>query len=297
MSLTDAELDLVTASIVRVGRTDNTGSITVGGEGISAPTTSPTSGWATLSLRTGGTVTQGSTGALSVTNLAVQAKQGADLDDATNTVTNVAFDIGAGTAGGFNLKNSGALTIGVVDGVTGIKTKGNVNLSTTAADAAINVNQAVTTNALGDVNLHFDNVAIDTTNGSITASTKRVAMTAVTSGQLFDLGGADSGTTLGLTTAEVNRITASVLKLGDSTAGQISVSTAISPTNVTTLSLETGAGITANAAITVTNLALRSSQALSFTQANNVTGSLAASVATRVPHSTSRTRARWEPAR
>jgi hypothetical protein len=71
LGLAQTDLDNITARILRIGDTTNPGNITV-----SAPITDTTTGWTTLSLLTGGSVSETGTGALSVTSLAVQAGTG-----------------------------------------------------------------------------------------------------------------------------------------------------------------------------------------------------------------------------
>ena len=51
-----------------------------------------------------------------------------------------------------------------------------------------------------------------------------------TSGKVIDLGGADSGTQLGLTDAELDRVTASTLNIGDANSGNVNVSAVMTQT-------------------------------------------------------------------
>src|SRR5581483_5672365 len=79
LRLSTAELNTVTAGVLRVGRADDTAGLTVK-SAVAAP-----AGWNTLSLASGGVITQTAGSTLTVTNLAVRA-QAAPLAGA-NAVT------------------------------------------------------------------------------------------------------------------------------------------------------------------------------------------------------------------
>ena len=74
----------------------------------------------TLSLLSGGNVTESANQTISVTNLAVQATGNVTLTNA-NSVGAVAANV-TGAASSFGFTNAGDLTIGSVDGVSGITT-------------------------------------------------------------------------------------------------------------------------------------------------------------------------------
>ncbi|MEW7008143.1 filamentous hemagglutinin N-terminal domain-containing protein [Lentilitoribacter sp. EG35] len=128
-------------------------------------------------------------------------------------------------------------------------------LSATAGDAIV-VNQSITTNN-GNVNLNTDNIEI---GADINAGTGDVTLDVASLGRAIDLG-ADNGSKLSLTDAELDRISADVLHIGSADAGSIDVSSAVGPANTNTLSLITGDAITSGntpgADITVSNLALQ----------------------------------------
>ncbi|MBI4970897.1 MAG: DUF2341 domain-containing protein [Candidatus Omnitrophica bacterium] len=115
LGLTDTELDQITAGTLRIGSTANSGSITIS-SAITAPAT-----YSTLSLRTGGTVTQSAS--LAVSSLDVQSVGAVTLTDAGNNVATFAANVtGAGNA--ISYTDANAVAIGTVDGVVGITTNG-----------------------------------------------------------------------------------------------------------------------------------------------------------------------------
>ncbi|MCX5865086.1 MAG: filamentous hemagglutinin N-terminal domain-containing protein [Deltaproteobacteria bacterium] len=102
-----------------------------------------------------------------------------------------------------------------------------------------------------------------------------------TAGQLIDLGGADAVGTLGLDTNELNTITTTgLLRVGAMTAGNLNISAAIAPANVTTLSLESGGTITQAGAgtISATNLAIKALGDVTLDTASNLVTNLAANI-------------------
>ncbi len=94
----------------------------------------------------------------------------------------------------------------------------------------------------GGVTLTADNVSIaDTVAAGPTA-----LLQPFQAGTLINLGGADAGGTpgtLGLTDGELDLVTAGIIQIGNATAGDITVSAAISPAGTSQLELVTGAGV------------------------------------------------------
>jgi hypothetical protein len=89
--------------------------------------------------------------------------------------------------------------------------------------------------ATGVITVNADKIDLTSGTPSVQTTTS-VTLRQKTFGQLINLGAADSGTTLGLTNAELNRITAATVKIGDVNSGvPISISTVISPANYRTL--------------------------------------------------------------
>jgi len=135
----------------------------------------------------------------------------------------------------------------VLVGGTGTSNSEAVRLETLGAIAS-GSNAAVTITA-DSVNLLADSGGINSGAGTTTIRTR-------TAGTQIDLGGADvlsgSPLVLGLTSAELNQITAGTLVIGrnDIATGTVTVSAAVNPTSATALQVITARNILANANIT-----------------------------------------------
>ncbi len=140
LGLTDAELDLITSSRLVIGATVNTGNINV---------TAPISraGVATLSLLSGGTISNTGAGSLAVTNLRASALNDVILDAATNEIGTLAGGVTA-AGGDFIFRDATGFAIGTVDGVAGITTSTGANsqITLTAGGA---VSQTAGANLIG----------------------------------------------------------------------------------------------------------------------------------------------------
>lgn len=116
LGISDAELALITASVLRIGRTDNPGDISLDGE------VTTHVGYSTMSLLTGGAIRDDFAGTdINVVNLALQAAKGIGDAGAFTLldiqVTNVAF--ANSTSGLTQVKDAGGgLTIASVDTIT-----------------------------------------------------------------------------------------------------------------------------------------------------------------------------------
>ena len=131
---------------------------------------------------------------------------------------------------------------------------GGSSLAITAS--AINLNASVSTDN-DSILLSADAMTIA---AAVNAGTDIVTLQPSTAGQLIDLGGADAAGTLGLTDAEIDLVTAGILRIGSSNAGNISFTDTISPAGTDTLSLITGNEIADEnngADVQVANLALQ----------------------------------------
>jgi hypothetical protein len=125
----------------------------------------------------------------------------------------------------------------------------------------------ITTANNADVTLAAKTVNI---MGAINVGTGSVTIKPLSTSTGIDLGGADSGSTLGLTTTELNLITADSVQLGAvGSTGAVTVSAAIAPAHFTALRLD-GTGVSGAGSITVAKLAVVSSGNLSLTGANDV---------------------------
>lgn len=116
-------------------------------------------------------------------------------------------------------------------------------------------------------------------SGSISSGSAPTTLRPFTNGHAIRLGTDESAvdpTYLGLTDAELDRITAGTLQIGDATSGPITISTGVSPGGTSMLALQTGGAISQTGTITETNLALRAVGAITLGSANSV-ATLAAS--------------------
>lgn len=130
LNLDASQLATFTAGILRIGRTDNTGNITI--NSLTLPAGVPI-----LSLRTGGNVTlpvvSGQISTLVVPNLAIAAGGSVSLDGPNAGKLDVENQLAISATGSVYVDNpdetSGQnLTIGTVDGIAGIHTSGAVYL-------------------------------------------------------------------------------------------------------------------------------------------------------------------------
>ena len=138
LNLTAAELNNVTAHVIVVGGASFTGGLAIEGSIALAPTTA-------LSLVNAGGISQ--TGALTVAKL--------NADGASVVLTNVGNSIGKvsgrATSGAFRVASSTALTVGTVDGVSGITTSSSDgNVVVTSAGAVTLASTISGSAALGD---------------------------------------------------------------------------------------------------------------------------------------------------
>ncbi len=291
LGLTDAELDTVTAGTLRVG------SATSGNMTISAALTP--AGTTTLSLLSGGSVTENVGATITTTNLAVTSVGAVTLNQANDVTTLAATVTGAGNA--FAYTDANALTIGTVDGINGVSTNnGAISVATTNGaltvsntPAAPDVNAGTSTVALtaGGVNQLLTVTGTVTGTGGVTYTADNMSLTGATNagaaiatlqpntaGQLVNLGGADAAGTLGLTDAELDTVTAGTLRVGRNNSGNLTISAAIDTANTTTTTLISGGTVTQTAPITETNLAVNAVGAVTLTNAGNDVTTLAATV-------------------
>jgi hypothetical protein len=115
------------------------------------------------------------------------------------------------------------------------------SLGVTAESVSVAAGVALVTSGAGAIAVATDTLALDPTSSLTSAGA--VTIQVLTAGRKIDLGGADDADTLGLTAAELDRITAPVLTIGNPTAGTVTVSGAVALTHVTALTLVTGADI------------------------------------------------------
>jgi len=126
---------------------------------------------------------------------------------------------------------------------------------TAAAGNLITVNAALSTNN-GDFTFNADDIAL---NATVNAGTGTVTLAPVSAGRLINLGTETAGS-LSLTDAELDQVTTGILRIGNTTSGNISFTSTINPANTSTLSLQTSGGVRDSHVgndITIANLAVR----------------------------------------
>src|SRR5262249_34322956 len=237
LGLTSAELNAITAGRLTIGNASS-GAITISAAIAPAGTTN-------LTLINNGPIS--GTGTITQTNLRISSAGPVTLTGNNDVDTLAATVTGAGN--GFSFTDIDDLAIGTVDGVTGITTN-NGPVTLLAND--MNVQQA------------------------INAGSSFVLLQPFSAGRPINLGTKTAGQ-LSLTGAELNRVTAALLSIGNAAAGAITVSSAISPANAATLTLVSASSISGSGTVTVANFRLTSGGAITLTGANDVTN-LAANI-------------------
>ncbi|MBL8793530.1 MAG: Ig-like domain repeat protein, partial [Planctomycetia bacterium] len=212
-------------------------------------------------------------GAITRTSGTVSAEDGggveADAADGINLVT-AASSLSArnDSSGHISISNdSASLAVTLVDSIDGISNTGagNISISNTGTLAVaskvstaggkieltgttITVNETIVSDSGtdGDITLTADEFVINTGINAGTAIVTLQNQTANTAIQLGNGKGATAG--IDLADAELNQITAGTLRIGSTTAGQISISEAnVGPNNVTgDFTLLSGAGVDDN---------------------------------------------------
>jgi hypothetical protein len=280
LELSNAEVNHIAASLLRIG------SAQTGNLNLTAAV-----GWSdnnvpTVSLISGGAISDQGVGTLSVDNLRVSAQGAIKLDMDGNLVNTVALH---SATGGISFFNSADLTVGSVDGVDGASTVDqDINLGTafgvltitnTAAAhdldsgagqltfGSLSANGVVVATGadargLGGIELIGNQLQLD---GTLTATGQNVSLE--TANQ-FDtslpavtvsLGGNDSLTQLGITDSELDRIDAGVITISSYSAGPsgaIQIAGQINPQHATTLVLVGGSVVPAGGVLAVPNLGI-----------------------------------------
>ena len=148
-----------------------------------------------------------------------------------------------GTGGSGGTSNIGANVL--VGGVVSVK-NGNLTVTGTGGSGADNTAFTIgnlstgtlqTTRGTGSITVVADSMDINTTDGTINGGANAVTLRQNTNGTLIDLGGADASGTLGLTDAELDRVTAGTLNIGNSGSGTITVSADITRAVATNMAL------------------------------------------------------------
>lgn len=232
LELSNAELaDVQSASVLRIGRSS--------GDGLTVTDAITPAHVTTLTLINGGAMSEAAGGSLTVSNLAIKSG-GQDLLTNVNAVSTLA----ANSAGGIRFNNGATpLAIGVVDGVTGVSTTN----SAAEIDAdALDVQQAI--------NAGTGNVILAPSTASVGVSV-----------------GAEIAGSLSVTDAELANVTAGLLQLGNSAAGDLFVNATVTAhPGFSALSLQSGGRVVEFAPITVASLSSVSVNNASLNQPNQV---------------------------
>ena len=307
LELSEAELDRITATELHIGDA-NSGAITVSSD-INLSTASTAGGGTvpTLCLTTGSTVT-GTAGGIVVSDLSIVAAGAVNFTDATTNVTNLAIDTSTGNvtfveADGFTVTTvcgemgidtdagsvsltatTGNITVANTGATNDIEATGDITISLLANNAPFTINTSadIETSA-GSVTVSSDKMDLD---GSITTAAQTVTLRNSVGADAINLGSATdaAASTLELSDAELDRITATRLIVGSATMGAITVSSDIdltdSPT-IPTLHLITNSTVTATAGgIEVSDLAISANGAVNFTDGTTDVNRLAILTAT-----------------
>ena len=239
-----------------------------------------------ITLTSGGAITDSSGGTQASGNTAIE---GASL---TANAMNGVIDNGSGGAltsevGTFDLDATGNINVANVGNVTSIDADSTGGAISFDAASSVTVDASWTAPS-GDISIEADDITV----GAFSLSAENITLTAdtmdlggstgitatggttsnivtleeLTPGTAIDLGG---GTGLGLTDAELDTVTADILRVGSTDAGSISVTSDISPANATNLTLVSGATVTDAATITVSGLTVRAND-VTLDNANNV---------------------------
>ena len=246
----------------------------------------PAAGLSTLNVTNVGAVTQA--GAVNYTNLSLNNITGAVTLTGSNDVTSLSALL-TGSGNGFSFNDVDDIALTSVGLVNGISTSNGAIAITTAVGPIIVVNTASGTDVnagagtvaltagsfgatdffiqlqpganvtgLAGVQLRADNIDL-ATGATVNAGSTTATLNAFTPATVINLGGADTANTLGLTDAELDGITAGILRVGDLTSGRIGFSDAITLGGIAQLELTTGADIQDNhfgPDVTVVSLAM-----------------------------------------
>ena len=271
----------------------HTGNITLGAD------LNAGAGTVALSTTAGGISQTG--GAITGSSLGVRAVNAVDLNLDANDVATMAGQV-TGAVQAFSYRDANAVTIDYVSALNGIVTNnGAITVTTVGGDLTVNntpypdvdagsaqVNLTaggaesrltVTGSVRGTSGVTY-NADDMTLTGATDAGTNDANLLQTTINRPIDLG-TDATGSLGLTNDELNTVTAGVLRIGDGNSGNITISAPISPSQIPTLSLQTGGTITqpgGAVAITVTNLAVSSAGTTSLMNTSNNVTNLAGQV-------------------
>lgn len=276
LRLATTELHTITTDILRIGDFNAAGNLTVK----SALTGV---GWQTLSLLSGGSITQSA--AITVTNLNAAGLAAVSLQFPGNAVTTLA----GASEGLFQFANTTSLTVGSVDPLvgggigSGILDQGQVvTVNVVAANGLLTVSQPIVTNqtigapapAGATIVLIADQIAIAVSATLNSGTGGLVELEPYTTARTISLGGANSGTQLGITDALLSQISAGlgVEVISNATISFDGIITTHAGYNRLIIYAASGAIVYSAGSISVANLALNARSGIGSLGAIHVTG-------------------------
>ncbi len=159
---------------------------------------------------------------------------------ATLTVTGQ----GGNLAGSGNFNDGVVVQLGQITGgtsgladITGIHGGGSSSVGINLADNAL-----INTTSNGNIRFTADRINIEAT-ASVNATTNTATFVQRTNNRAINLGGVDSSVLLGLTDAELDRVTAGTLVLGSTSSGTVTISEPISRVAATVITVNSAAAI------------------------------------------------------
>jgi hypothetical protein len=177
--------------------------------------------------------------------------------NATSNITSKYGDIQITGIGGGDLGSSGNHGVVLQSGTISTSAGGTANVLITGTAGVgpdgfgINVNSDSATVGIdtsagtGNITLVSDGLNIDSVSqpGKINAGTQTVTIHPHTAGSAINLGGVDTNGMLGITDAELDRVFAGALNVGDNSSGSISVTSNITRTVSTNMRLTTAGDV------------------------------------------------------
>ena len=138
------------------------------------------------------------------------------------------------------------LVIDARDAESLLRVAGAVTVSNTVSVHAVTVEFSATVAAGEQILVAADRILIDQDSGALDAGSGIVTLRPLAPGRAVDLGSTSDAAedTLELSLAELNRITAGVLRIGSTDAGSLAVTSLIEPTGTDTLHLMSGGTVT-----------------------------------------------------
>ncbi len=239
---------------------------------------------------TGGNVTVNGTGggvSGSSQNIGVRVVNGGTVTADGTGAVNIVGTGGVGSSShGVEVAASPTADIGQIT-----TNAGALSINATAANSSsmavrVGANGRLATGSGANLTVTADTVFIDSTSGAVDAGAGTATFLTRTAGRAIGLGsGSVAGVALGFASDELNRVTAGTLVIGDATAGNITISTAIAPTGTSQLELVTGGSILDSNAtgddLTVARLGMTASTGIGATNTlETAVGNLEATTAT-----------------